>query len=162
MSYTLDASFVDPFVSGAINTLKVQCSLEAKMGKLYLKDKKAEGAPKIDIAGIIGVTSKAFNGSIALCFPEKTFLGVMGKMLGETFETINKDLEDGAAELTNIIFGEAKRVLNEKGHTIQKALPSVATGWGLKINHLSQRPALIIPFETEVGSFHIEVGIDPI
>jgi hypothetical protein len=48
----------------------------------------------------------------------------MGKMLGEEFKAITQDLQTGAAELLNIIFGSAKVVLNEQGYAIQKAIPT--------------------------------------
>src|ERR1700744_6373713 len=108
MGNILDVNFVKPFVDGTIHTLEVQCHVTAKVGKPYIKGKSGGEPPQIDIAGIIGITSPSFKGSISLCFPEKTFLGIMGKMLGETYTSITKDVEDGAGELTNIIFGAAK------------------------------------------------------
>ncbi len=162
MGQLLDVNFIKPFIEGAIHTLKVQCQVEAKVGKPYMKSQEPGDSPKMDIAGIIGITSDSFKGSISLCFPERTFLAIMGRMLGETYTAITKDVEDGAGELTNIIFGAAKRVLNEKGHTIQKALPSVVCGSGLKVRHLTTTPTVVLPFETELGAFAIEVGIEPI
>ncbi len=38
----------------------------------------------------------------------------MGGMLGEEIKEINQDIQDGAGELLNIIFGFTKRVLNKK------------------------------------------------
>lgn len=156
----VDVKFIEPFIEGAIATLKVQCKMEAKPGKLFLKGSQAD--LPTDIAGIIGITSEGFNGSIYLCFPEKTFLAVMGGMLGEVFESLTEDLEDGAGELTNIIFGYGKRVLNQNGYQLQKALPSVVRGGNLQVRHVSPSPTLVIPFSTESGNFHIEIAIEPI
>lgn len=161
MSYVLDVNFVKPFVAGTMETLRVQCHVEVKVGKPFMRKAGQPEGLRIDIAGIIGITSSSFKGSIALCFPERTFLGIMGKMLGETYTSITPEVEDGAGELTNIIFGAAKRVLNDKGHDIQKALPSVIRGGGVQIRHLTPIPTVILPFETELGPFQIEVGIEP-
>jgi chemotaxis protein CheX len=162
MSNSIDVQFIKPFVDGAIETLKVQCSLEAKPGKPYFKGREGSPQTQVDIAGIIGLTSEAFQGTISLCFSEKTFLGIMGKMLGENYEQLTKEVEDGAGELINIIFGAAKRVLNERGYAIQKALPSVVRGKDMSVHHLTPIPIVVLPFETALGAFQIEVGIEPL
>jgi chemotaxis protein CheX len=153
-----DVGFVNPFIDGAINTLKVQCSIDAKAKKLFVKGSAPQ--PAVDIAGVIGITSEAFNGSIAICFPQATFLAVMGSLLGETFTTITKDVEDGAGELLNIIFGQAKVALNEKGYGISKAIPTIVSGQALQVRHLTHTPTIVVPFETSVGPFHIEIGVE--
>jgi chemotaxis protein CheX len=111
MKPKLDANFINPFISGTVSTLKIQCSVDAHAGTAFLKSKTSPKL-KTDIAGLIGITSEAFRGNIAICFPEKTFLGIMSQMLGEEFTEINNEVEDGAGELMNIIFGTAKKVLN--------------------------------------------------
>ncbi len=162
MSYTVDVNFINPFIQGAIETLKVQCHIEARPGKPHLKNAEELNGAAVDIAGIIGITSEGFTGSIALCFPAKTFLNVMEKMLDEKFAEITKEVEDGAGELTNIIFGAAKRELNKTGYTLQKALPSVVRGPSLNVRYLTPSPTIVLPFETEVGLFHIEIATEPL
>ena len=150
----LDVQFFKPFVDGTLHTIKVQCFIEAKTGKPHLKSKDDQSY--WDIAGIIGITSSAFTGTIALAFPEKIFLIMMSKMLGETYTEITPDLKDGVAELLNIIFGHAKRVLNDGGDDLQKAIPSVVQGAGLQLSHLTNCPVFVLPFHTEHGDFFIE------
>jgi chemotaxis protein CheX len=152
----LDANFFKPFVEGTMNTLKVQCSLEVSSDKPFVKGSIPQ--PPYAIAGVIGITSNAFNGTITLCFPEKVFLGVMGKMLGESFTEINQDLQDGVAELLNIIFGQAKIILNQQGYTIQKAIPNVIRGHEIVTTTITKGPVIVLPFKVEFGEFHIEIA----
>jgi chemotaxis protein CheX len=154
----IDVKFIKPFIDGTINTLKVQCSVEAKPGTPFVKGTREQ--PAFQLAGVIGITSEAFTGSINLCFPEAVFLAVMTNMLGEAFTSITDDLQSGAAELLNIIFGSAKIVLNEQGYAIQKAIPTVVRGEGLKATQLGQRPAIVLPFTSSVGEFHIEITLE--
>jgi chemotaxis protein CheX len=81
-------------------------------------------------------------------------------MLGESYTDITKDLEDGAAELLNMIFGQAKADLNEKKYEIEKAIPTVIRGEALRMNHLASTPTLVIPFESPVGLLRIEINIE--
>lgn len=154
----VDVLFIKPFVDSVVKTLQVQCNVEAKVGKIFLK---GQGPKAItDIAGVIALASNAFTGTIAICFPEKTFLGVMEAMLGEKFATITPEVQDGAGEIINIVFGQAKIVLNEKGYEIRKAIPTVIRGANIAITHLSPTPTVMIPYVTPCGDFTIEIAIE--
>ena len=158
MAVKFDVNFINPFAAAALETLGTQCNFKAASGKPFLKG--TQPSLNIAIAGVIGMTSAAFRGSIALCFPENTFLTVMGGMLGETYKEITKDLEDGAAELMNIIFGCAKKSLAASGHTVDRAIPSVIRGEKLQIQHMSNALTIVIPFKSETGEFQIEIVVE--
>lgn len=158
--YSKDTTFINSFIKGAIHTLKVQCSIDVVSHKPYILNPGEHSKMGFEIAGLIGITSSDFQGSIAICFPEKTFLAIMGKMLGDQFTEINKDLEDGAGELMNIVYGTAKSVLNDQGYTLQKALPSVIRGQKIRMRHAGTGTTLVLPFESDVGKFEIEIGVD--
>jgi chemotaxis protein CheX len=153
----IDVNFINPFIDGAIETFKVQCAVEPKAGKPYVRGKSATSNA---IEAVIALNSAVFNGTIALCFPEKVFLGLMEKMLGEKYTEINKELEDGASELLNIIFGQAKKVLNDKGYAIQKAIPSIYRGDAVVARSEIINSTLVLPFEMDAGIFHIEICTD--
>ena len=155
----LDIHFLVPFVEGTTHVLKIQCQTVATPGKPFFKGRQEFNCP-VDIAGILGITSQAFNGTIAICFPEKVFLSLMSKMLGEEFTEINKDLEDGAAELLNMIFGHAKKILNPQGHTIEKALPTVIRAKNLSINHNGSKESILLPFSIDDMTFYMEIATE--
>ena len=154
----LDVNFISPFIDGALQVLEIQCQLKAKAGKPFLKGQGP--VLEADIAAVIGLTSKAFTGSVAICFPEKIFLALMGNMLGSPVTEITKDLEDGAAELLNIIFSTAKSVLNDKGYAIARAIPTIVSGQALSVRHLTTETTVVLPFETDYGVFHVEVAVE--
>jgi chemotaxis protein CheX len=81
----------------------------------------------------------------------------MNNMLSENYTEITSDLQDGAGELLNIIFGHAKRVLNTQGYEIQKAIPSIIRGQNLEAKHLTSNPVIVLPFLTDKGEFYIEI-----
>lgn len=152
---TFDVNFINPFLTATIAVLKTQASTEAKAGQIYKKDPRERFLG--DISGVIGLVSDGFTGSVVISFPAATFLKVMSRMLGEDYKEINKDIEDGAGELTNIIFGQAKVVLNERGFGIKTALPSVITGQQHSILQMSNGPRMVIPFDTDAGPFFVEI-----
>ncbi|RZA03108.1 MAG: chemotaxis protein CheX, partial [Proteobacteria bacterium] len=114
---------------------------------------------RTDIAGMIGITSPVFSGSIAICFPEAMFLLLMSRMLGEPCPEITKDMEDGAGEILNMIYGHAKKVLNEKGFSFEKAIPTVVRAADLKLSHMNDQGTILLPFRAEEGTFHMEISV---
>lgn len=153
----LDVNFINPFLESTLNALKVQVNVVARPGKPYKKD----GTDKFggDISGVISLVSDAFSGSVIISFPSSTFLKLMSHMLGENFTEITKEISDGAGEITNIIFGQAKVALNQKGYGIKTAIPTVVTGKDHSVQSLSKGPRLVIPFDTDFGGFVIEISL---
>jgi chemotaxis protein CheX len=78
-------------------------------------------------------------------------------MLGEEQKEINDVVKDAVGELTNMISGDSRRRLQEIGHNFQGAIPSVVSGSGHEVKHISKGPILSIPFTTVAGKFTVEV-----
>ena len=77
-------------------------------------------------------------------------------MLGEEYTKLDNEIVDGAGELTNMIFGQAKVELNQLGHGIKTAIPSVILGKDHSLSGMTKEPVVIVPFETEFGLFYVE------
>jgi chemotaxis protein CheX len=138
--------------------LKIQCQFEARPKSPYVLSR---GDPefKPDIIALIGLTSKVFNGTVALCFQNQAFLKIMSNMLGEDCKEVTQELENGAGELLNIIFGQAKIKLNAQKHGIEKAIPSVVRGRELNLSHNASTVILVLPFESEFGELQIQIAV---
>ncbi len=152
---TFDTNFINPFLNATLHVLKVQAQVDATAGQIYRK--KPNDHFVGDVSGIIGIVSDSFNGSVVISFPEMTFLKVVSSMLGEEFTKLDKEIIDGAGEITNMIFGQAKIVLNEKGYGIKTAIPSVVTGKDHSLSAMTKGPIVVIPFESQMGKFFVEI-----
>ncbi len=156
---TVDVEFINPFIMAAKTVLETQANTQLKPGKPYLK--KPDEQIQMEIAGVISLVSQDFKGSITICFPAVVFLQIYENMVGEKHAKITKEIEDAAGELLNIIFGQAKTVLNDqKGYALEKAIPTVLVGDRLTVHHQARSPALILPFESTAGSFHVEIVME--
>jgi chemotaxis protein CheX len=154
---TLNMEFINPFLAATLHVLSVQAQTEAKPGQVYMR--KATDQLVGDISGVIGIVSDTFTGSVMISFPEKTFLAVLSRMLGDEITVLDKDSCDGAGELTNMIFGQAKITLNGKGYGIKTAIPSVVSGKDHSLQALTKGPVMVIPFDTDIGKFFVEIGL---
>lgn len=150
----LNMDFITPFLIATKKTFETQIQTQAKPLKPYLKTESVHG---VDIAGVLTLVSDGASGSFVLCFSQEVFLKVYGRMVGENFEKITPEIEDAASEIVNIIYGLTKMDLNTKGYAFPKAFPTVLTGEKISIRQSGSGPTVIMPFETDLGKFHIEI-----
>lgn len=153
----LDVAFINPFLTATMKTLEVQCQTKIKFGKPYLKKEQQEG---ISVASVLSLVSEGFSGSIVLCFPSNVFLKIYENMFGEKHAELTSDIGDAAGELLNIIYGQAKADLNKKGYKFPAALPTVMYGPQVNIRQTGGRAAMVIPFQMDIGQFHLEVEFE--
>lgn len=152
----VDAAFIIPFIEGAFTVLNTTANIQAKKESVFVRGK---GQVSGDISAIIPINSQTYLGSMALSFEKACFLHVVSNMLGENFTEITSENQDAAAEICNQIFGYAKRVLNEAGHTIKAAIPSIVVGDGHSIKHPIEGVCIAVKLTTEKGCFTIETVI---
>jgi len=151
----MDVEYINPFLNGTLEVLKTMASFQPIPGKPYVKkDDLARG----DVSGIIGITGDA-TGSLAISFTENCICIIVGRMLGETFTTINHDVLDAVGELTNMISGVSRTHLEKKVMTVFAAIPSVVFGANHSINHILKSPSIVIPFSSPQGNFFVDVCI---
>ncbi len=150
---SMKAEFINPFLEATVSVLKTMVSLEPVPGKPFLKNGTSATS---DVSGIVGITGET-EGSICITFSKECILYVIGEMFGEDHEEIDDEVKDAVGELTNMISGDSRRRLQEIGHNFQGAIPSVISGKGHEIKHVTKGPILSIPFSTQAGNFTVEV-----
>jgi len=147
------AEFINPFLEATLSVLKTMASAEAVPGKPYVKTGSAACG---DISGVVGITGQA-EGSLCLTFSREVILQIMTSMLGEEQKEITEEVKDAVGELTNMISGDSRRRLQEKGYTFHGAIPSVISGPGHEVKHITRGPVLSIPFSLNGGNVVGEV-----
>jgi chemotaxis protein CheX len=150
----MNVVYINAFIEGTINVLKVMASIDATPVKPYLKqDITARG----DFSGLI-TFSGSVTGSLALSFSESCISKIISNMLGEEPETSSM-VENAAGELTNMISGDARKRLQSHGLLIHADIPTVLSGKNHLIKHVLDGPSIVIPFETDFGAFVADVNI---
>ncbi len=156
MPYNMDANFIDPFVNATVHVLGTMAFIKPQAGTPYLKQ---DNAAKGDVSGVVGFTGE-INGTISVTFDEGSILKIVSNMFGEEMMALDNEIADAVGELTNMISGQARRELAEKGRIFEAATPSVITGKAHTIIHITNGPKMAIPFSTENGHFTIEVCLE--
>jgi len=147
---------LNPIITAALETLKIQCQLDAKNEDPILFSKMTK-CQNIDIMSFIKMTGNEYQGGIGLCFPKQTFLKITSCMLKEKFTDITDELKDAACEILNIIFGQAKNKMFENGMTMEKAIPTLVGKNEIQEFQTKMAPYVEIPLKTTAGKLFLLV-----
>jgi chemotaxis protein CheX len=145
-----------PFVSGVITTFRILCQVETAPQNAF---SKAEKKTNNDISGVVGLVGSNFIGTFAVSFPKATILKMVNNMLGEQYTELNNSVSDAVAEITNIVFGNAKKGLSELNINLEMSIPYTILGKDHLINHNFDGPFIVVPFKSTAGDFFIEIGM---
>ncbi|MDD3553447.1 MAG: chemotaxis protein CheX [Deltaproteobacteria bacterium] len=152
----MDAKIINPFLEAAVNVLKTMAMVEVTPGKPFLKkDQTANG----DASGIIGITGEA-QGSMSISFSTPCICAIVSNLFGSPVTELNEEVKDAVGELTNMICGDARRRLEAAGIVLQAGTPTVISGQGHTIKHISKGPCVAMPFTTPNGDFTIELAFN--
>lgn len=152
----MDVELAKPFIKAAVDVLSTMAFIQPKVGRPYVKkNNTAQG----DVTGIVGLTG-AGTGSVSLSFDKQCAVAIVKNMLGDEIEDIMQDVKDAVGELTNMISGQARAGLAERGHVFEGSTPSVIMGDNHMISHMAKTPIMAIPFSTDNGNFTIEFCFD--
>ena len=109
-----------------------------------------------EVSGIIGL-SGGLAGDVIVSFDERVAILATGALLGSVPTELDSEVVDAVGELTNMIAGSAKGMLEQFNMAL--ALPTVIMGVGHRIGFKSGIQPISMPFESEWGTFSVEVGL---
>lgn len=147
----MKADYINPFIMSTYEVFESMMDCEVKAGDIQINSDEKDS---LDLVGIIGLSGTA-QGAVALRFPVKTALSIVGAMIGDKIRSVDSSVIDGVGELVNIIAGKAKA--NMKGHSLSISLPTVVRGTIIKNTGLNKSEWYEIPFTGSLGDFYLAV-----
>ncbi len=149
----MDVKFVNPFISAITNVFETMLNTKVKVGKPILKTADLVSA---EVSGIIGLSGDV-QGCVVLSFPGDVACKVASAFAGVDLTTDHPDFTDAVGELANMVAGNAKKDFD--GYNTSISLPSVIIGPGHTVSQSKSSPFLVIPCDTDLGVFNVEVAI---
>ncbi|HEX3030500.1 MAG TPA: chemotaxis protein CheX [Clostridia bacterium] len=137
----MNIEYINPFIEASQTVLKQIANIDAKLGKVYLK----ESPYKSDtLAIIVGLTGK-IRGQAVFSMNVKVALSIASSMMCGMPVTELDDISKSAiSELTNMILGNTATILYNKGVGIEITPPSLVLGDNLQIS-ASKMKTICIP-----------------
>ena len=152
----MNVEFINAFLNGGIRVLETMAFVKPVSGKPFLKqDNQSRG----DISGVIGLTGSK-KGAVVFSLSKEAALKIVSSMLGQQYSEMNDEVRDAVGELTNIIAGDARRELAEKGHVFEAGIPTVIVGKGHEIVSIVKEHTIAIPFKIDNDPFIVEASFE--
>jgi len=111
------------------------------------------------ITGMIGLTG-THKGVLAVHIPHSVAMAITSSFLMMDITEINADVHDAVGELANMIGGNVKNILSEKGGDIDLSLPSTFSGSEYSFKSDKNVEKVIVKFDTGNGHFLIEMDLE--
>jgi chemotaxis protein CheX len=148
-----------------INDKIIEATKEIFIG-MVMMDISVAGEPlttlgplKNSITGMVGLAG-VHKGVLAVHFPKQVALDVTGSFLGVEVDEINADVQDAIGEIANMLGGNLKTILSDRGKDIQLSLPSTIYGEQYAFTSQAEVDQVILPFQTPSGVFFVEVELE--
>lgn len=121
----MNVEFVNFFIGGLLNVLEIMVQIMLIFGKFK---KKSDDVVYGDVLGLIGMVGFNVKGLMFIIFDEGLILSIMYNMLGEVFSEIDVEVVDMVGEIINMICGNVKCDLVEKGYEFGMVMLVVVFG----------------------------------
>jgi chemotaxis protein CheX len=148
-----------------INNKIIESTIEIFTGMVMMEISVA-GEPLLELAplkqsitGMVGLAG-IHRGVLAVHFPKQVALDVTGSFLGMEVEEINADVQDAIGEIANMLGGNLKTILSDRGKDIQLSLPSTISGDEYSFTSHADVDQVILPFQAPAGVFYVEVELE--
>jgi len=148
----LTADYINPVISATRTVFETMLGCTPKRTGLILKESLS---PRHELSAVIGISGKV-AGTIVLSVSRDAALEILNRLVGIETDDINTEVCDAVGELTNMVAGAAKAQMERLELSI--SIPNIVSGVDHVVHYPSNVQPICILFESEVGSFAIEVG----
>jgi chemotaxis protein CheX len=87
-------------------------------------------------------------------------MAITSSFLGMDVDEIGEDVEDAVGELANMLGGNIKTILSERGRDIELSMPSTISGREYDFQPTKEADRIAIQFVCEVGKFGVELQLE--
>jgi chemotaxis protein CheX len=148
----INPKLIVPFVNSVRAVFSTMVGVTTTVGRPMLK---VDPSPTHDVSSIIGFSGHV-TGSVVVSFQQEAAIKLASAFAGAEILPDSPDFADAIGELANMIAGNAKKDL---GGSANISVPNVIIGRGHTVARLSGVPCIVIPCQTPVGDFTVEVNV---
>jgi chemotaxis protein CheX len=149
----MKAEHVNAFITATTEVIAAMASLEVIPAEAYLKK---EDAATGDVSSVVGLTGTP-TGSFSISFDKESILRITSRLFNEEITELDNDVAEAAGELANMISGQARKMIEGQGDLCDGAIPTVVTGEGHKLVHITNGPKIAVPFTLDKAKITLEV-----
>lgn len=112
-----------------------------------------------DVSGVIAMVQDQLEGTLTLCLTHETVRGLLPHVVGGSIAITHEMAVDAVGEMTNMIFGQIKRDMSERGFHLKLGIPCVVTGKGHFVSQFHRGRHMIVPFHINGQLFQVYMAL---
>jgi chemotaxis protein CheX len=112
-----------------------------------------------DVSGVIAMVQAHLEGTLTLCLTFETVRDILPQIVGKSVSITHEMAVDAVGEITNMIFGQIKRDMGERGYQLKLGIPCVVTGKGHFVSQFHRGKYMIVPFHLDGQLFQVYVAL---
>ncbi len=153
----MNIEYINPFIEASQTVLKQIAGLDAKLGKVHLKESPYKSDCVVIMVGLTGKMRGQAMFTMGLNVALEIASSMMGGMSVNTLDEISKS---AISELTNMILGNTATILYNKGIAIDITPPSFLMGENMQISH-NRLKTVCIPLILDNGNaMEIDLAVE--
>ena len=138
--------------------LSTMLGIEAHAGQAI--SEVAAPGPTEGVVSLIGLAG-TWVGTGSISCSAETARKLSGLFLMAEFDSVNEDVLDAIAELTNMIIGNFKTAMEDRLGPMGLSIPTVIFGRNFTTRTLSRSDWTLIPFSSDQGNFDVHICVAP-
>lgn len=150
----MNIEYINPFIEASQAVLKQIASMEAKLGKVYLKTAPYRSEDIIIMVGLTGKIRGQANFSMTRQLGMKIASYMMMGMPITEFDELSKS---AIAELANMIMGNAATLLYNRGINIDITPPSILMGENMSVTP-NKMKTICIPLLVDDDKIELDIS----
>jgi chemotaxis protein CheX len=152
----MNLELITPFITATSNIFTTMAAMETTQGEaLECKD-----LPPADVTGILHMVSDRVEGTLAVSFTKPVIFELTKRLVGIEPTDIDDVVKDMVGDITNMVYGGAKTILDEEGYNFDMAIPNVIQELDLNVDFPYEDLVAIVTFTTEVGNFYVLISFE--
>lgn len=153
----MNIEYINPFIEASQTVLKQIASLDAKLGKVYIKNSPYKSD---NIIIIVGLTGK-IRGQAIFAMSKDVALFIASKMMfGMPVSELDEMAKSAISELTNMILGNTATILYNKGVDVEITPPSLLMGENMQITSSKMKTISIPLLLGDIGTLEIDISVE--
>jgi chemotaxis protein CheX len=150
----MNVKILNPFLDAAAEVVAAECHTSVNRGNLTLQKSSMTADEVTVLISLIG----NIQGVALYGMSTQTGLGLVSRVMDQTFTEFDSLAQSGVAELGNVISGQATVKLSQAGYSADISPPTLILGKGLIVSTLDF-PRIVVPLTTEVGDVMVHLAL---
>jgi len=154
---SLDETLAQEISTAVLNAVRQTFQVDVQAGKYEV----GEGMVSLvgDVSGVIGMVQSHLEGTLTLCLTFETVRDILPQIVGKSVAITHEMAVDAVGEITNMIFGQIKSSLAQRGYHLKLGIPCVVTGKGHFVSQFHRGRYMIVPFHLDGQLFQVYVAL---